>query len=110
MIHTVKGFNIVNEAEIVVFLELPCFLHDPTNVGDLISSSYIFSKPSLYSWKFSFHVVLTSSLKDFEHNLASTWSEHSLALPFFGIEMKTELCPVATAEFPKFADILSATL
>ena len=67
-----KSFSIVSEAEVDVFLELPCFLHDPTNVGDLISSSYIFSKPSLYSWKFSFHVVLTSSLKDFEHNLAST--------------------------------------
>ena len=48
VIHTVKGFSIVNEAEVDVFLELPCCLHDPTNVADLISSSSAFSKPNLY--------------------------------------------------------------
>ena len=47
VIHTVKGFNVVDEAEVDVFLELPCFLHDPTNVGNLISGSSTFSKPSL---------------------------------------------------------------
>ena len=67
VIHTVKGFSIVNEAEIDVFLELPCFLHDPTIVGNLIFGSSSSLKPSLDSWKFSVHILL----KDFEHNLAS---------------------------------------
>ena len=68
VIHTVKGFGIVNTAEVDVFLELPCFLHDLTNVGNLISAS---SKPTLYIWKFLVHVLLKPSLMDFEHNLAS---------------------------------------
>ena len=51
-IHTVKGFSVVNEAEVDVFLELPCFLHDPANVGSLISCSSASLKPSLYIWKF----------------------------------------------------------
>ena len=68
MIHTVKGFSIVLEAEVDVFLEFPCFLYDPTNVGNLISGSSAFSKPSLYIWKFSVHVLLEASLKDFERN------------------------------------------
>ena len=70
VIHTVKGFSIVNEAEVDVFLEFPCFLHDPTNVGNLICGSSAFSKPSLYIWKFSVHVLLKSSLNDFEDYLA----------------------------------------
>ena len=69
--HTVKGFSIVNEADVDVFLELPCFLHDPTNVDSLIPGSSAFSKFSLYSWKFLVHVLLKSSLKDFECNLVS---------------------------------------
>ena len=52
MIHTVKGFIIVNEAKVDVFLEFPCFLYDPTNVGNLISGSSAFSKSNLYIWKF----------------------------------------------------------
>ena len=72
VIHTVKGFNIVNEAE--VFLEFPCFFYDPTDVGNLISVSCAFSKPSLYIWKFLVHVLLKPSLRDFEHCLASVWS------------------------------------
>ena len=64
-----KGFSVVNEAEVDGFLELPCFLHDPKNVGNLISGSSAFSKPSLYIRKFSFHILLKPSLKDFEHNL-----------------------------------------
>ena len=71
MIHTVKGFIIVNEAKVDVFLEFPCFLYDPTNVGNLISGSSAFSKSSLYIWKFSVHVLLKPSLKDFEHYHAS---------------------------------------
>ena len=66
-----KGFSIVNEAEVDVFLKFPCFLHDPTNVGNLISGSSVSSKSTLYIWKFLVHVLLKPSLKDFEHNLAS---------------------------------------
>ena len=71
VIHTVKGFSIVNEAEVDAFLELLCFLHDPVNVGNLKFDSCAFSKLSLYIWKFSVHKLLKSSLKDFEHNLGS---------------------------------------
>ena len=98
VIHIVKGFSIVNEPEVGVFLEFPCFLYDPMNVGNLISGSSAFSKPSLYLWKFSVHILFKTSLRDFEHSLASMWNEHkytvvwtSLAFPFFGIGMKTDL-------------------
>ena len=76
MIHTVKGFNIINKAEVDVFLEFPCFLYDPVNVGNLISGSSAFSKLSLYTWKLSVHVLLKPSLKNFEHYLASV-NEHN---------------------------------
>ena len=69
-IHTVKGSNIVNEAEIDVFLEFPSFLHDPMNVDNLISGSSAFSKSETI-WKFSVHGLLKPKLKDFEHNLVS---------------------------------------
>ena len=62
VIHTVKGFGIVNEAEVDVFLEFPCFLYDPTKVGNMISGSSAFSKSSLYIWKFSVYVLLKPSL------------------------------------------------
>ena len=86
VIHTVKGFNIVSEAEVDVFLELPWFLYDPTNVGSLISGSSAFSKPSLCIWKFLAHVLLKPSLKDFEHNLTSVWNERNCVVvwTFFG--------------------------
>ena len=71
-----KGFSVVNEAEVDVFLEFLCFLYDPTNVGNLIAGSSAFSKSSLYIWKFLIHVLLKPSLKDFEHNLASMGNEH----------------------------------
>ena len=71
VIYTVRDLSIVNEAEVDVFLEFPCFLCDPTDVGNLISDSSAFSKPSLYTWKFLIHVLLKPSLKDFEHYLAS---------------------------------------
>ena len=71
VIHTDKGFSIVNEAEIDVFLESPCFLHDPANGGYLISGSFAFSKSSLYIWNSSVHILQRLSLKDFEHYLAS---------------------------------------
>ena len=71
VIHTVKGFSIVSEAEVGVFLELPCFFCDPVDVGNLISASSAFSKSRLYIWNFSFHELLKPSLEDFEHYLAS---------------------------------------
>ena len=71
VIHTVKGFNIVIEAEVDVFLEFPCFVYDPMDVGNLISGSFAFSKPSLDVWKVSVHLLLKPSLKDFEHYCAS---------------------------------------
>ena len=71
MIHTVKTFSIDNKAEVDVFLEFPSFLHDPKNVGNLISGSFVFLKLSLYTWKFLVHVLLKPSLNDFEHYLAS---------------------------------------
>ena len=71
LIHTVKGFSIVNETEVDVFLEFCCFLCDPTNVGNLISHSSAFYKPDWFIWKFLVHVLLKPTLKDFEHYLAS---------------------------------------
>ena len=69
--HAVKGFGIVNKAEIDVFLELSCFFDDPKNVGYLISGSSAFSKSSLNTWKFSVHLLLKPSLENFEHYFAS---------------------------------------
>ena len=71
MIHTVKGFSIVNEAEVDVSLECSCFFYNPTDVGNLISGSSAFSKSSLYIWKFSVHILLKPNLDNFEHDLAS---------------------------------------
>ena len=71
MIDIVKGFGIVNEVEVDIFLEFCCFFYDPVNVGNLISGSSTFSKSSLYIWKFLIHILLKPSLTDFEHNLAS---------------------------------------
>ena len=66
VIHTVKGFGIVNKAEIDVFLELSCFFHDPVDVGNLISGSSAFSKTSLNIGKFTVHVLLKPGLENFE--------------------------------------------
>ena len=65
--HTVKGFGIVNRAEIDVFLELSCFSDDPADVGNLISASSTFSKTSLNIWKFTVHILLKPGLENFEH-------------------------------------------
>ena len=69
VIHTVKGFGILNKAEVDVFLEFSCFFYDPKDVGNLISGSSAFSKSTLTSWKFSVHILLKPHLKDFEHTL-----------------------------------------
>ena len=68
-LNTVKGFGIVNKAD--VFLELSCFFDDPTDVGSLISGSSAFSKPSLNIWKFTVHVLLKPGLENFEHYFVS---------------------------------------
>ena len=71
VIHTVKGFSVVNEAEVDVFLAFSCFFYDPMDVGNLISGSYAFSKSSLNLWKFTVHVLLKPGLENFEHYFAS---------------------------------------
>ena len=71
VIHTVKGFGIVNKTKVDDFLELSCFSDDPTDVGNLISGSSAFSKSSLNIWKFTVHVLLKPGLENFEHYFAS---------------------------------------
>ena len=68
---TVKGFSIVNEAEVDVFLEFPFLFYDPTDVCNLISGSSAFCKPSLYIWKFTVHILLKPGLENFEHYFTS---------------------------------------
>ena len=123
VIHTVKGFSIVNEEEVDVFLEFPCFIygtissvqfsrsvasnslwphrlyharplcpsptHGTMDVSNLISASSAFSKPNLYIWKFLVHILLKSSLKDFEHYLALMWNECNCMIiwTFFGLAL-----------------------
>ena len=117
MIHTVKGFSIVSEAKVDVFLEFPCFICDPADVGNLFSVSSAFSKSSLYIWKILVHVLLKPSLKDFEHSCQHVkWvqlcdSFNVLWHCRFELEWKlTFSSPVAIAEFSKFAGILSTAL
>ena len=87
VIHTAKGFGIVNKAEIDVFLELSHFFFDAVDVGNLISGSSDFSKSSLNIWKFSVHVLLKPSWKDFEDYLVSMSNERDCTVvwTFFGI-------------------------
>ena len=99
VIHTVKGFSAVNEAE-NVSLEFPCFFYDPTDAGDLVFGSSAFSKSKLYIWKFLVNALLKPSLKAFEYYLASMYNEHNravfrtfvLALPFFRIAYSFVCC------------------
>ena len=71
VIHLVKGFGVINKAEVDVFLELSCFFDDPTDVGILISGASAFSKSSLNIWKFMVYVLLKPGLENFEHYFAS---------------------------------------
>ena len=71
LIHTVKGFSVVNEAEVDVFLEFSCFFYDLADVDNLISGSSAFSKSSLNIWKFSVLILLKPGLENFEHYFAS---------------------------------------
>ena len=87
VIHTVKGFGIVNRAEVGVFLKLACFLNDPADVGNFISGSSALSKISLNIWKFTVHILLKPDLKNFEHYFTSVWDECNCAIvwAFFDI-------------------------
>ena len=80
VIHTIKGFGIVNQAEIDVFLELSCFFHDPADVGNLIAGSSAFSKTSLNIRKFTVHILLNPGLENFEHYFASVRDEWNCAV------------------------------
>ena len=98
VIHTIKGFCVVNEAEVDFLLKFSCFFYDPTDVGNLFSGFYAFSKSNLHIWKFSGYLLLKPTLKDFEHFVPSMCNEcncvvveNSLPLSFFGIGMKTDL-------------------
>ena len=107
VIHSFKGFGIVNKAEVDIFLELSCLLDDPADVGNLISSSSAFFKTSLNIWKFMVLVLLKPGLENFKHYFTSVWDECScvsLSIPWhclsLGLEWKlTFSSPVATAEF-----------
>ena len=118
LIHTVKGFGIVNKAEVGVFLELSCFFHDPMDVGNLISGSSAFSKSSLNIWKFTVQVLLKPGLENFEHYFASMWDECNCVVvwAFFDISFLWHwnenwpfpvLWPLL---FSKFAGILNTAL
>ena len=110
MIHTVKGFSLVNEAEVDAFLEFSCFFNDPTD-GSLISGSSAFSKSSLNIWNFSVHVLLKPSLEKFEHYFSSVWDECncSVVWTFFGIAVLWHnLCH--NIKVPKSGKILRRTI
>ena len=95
MIHTVKGFSVVNEAEVDVFLEFSCYFCDPMDDSNLMSGSSVFSKSSLNIWKFSVHLLLKPSLDNFEHYFAnasanaSVWDEYNCVIVWtvFGIAL-----------------------
>jgi len=116
---TVKGFGIVNKAEVDVFLELSWYFNDPKDAGNLITVSYVFFKSSLNILKFMVHIVLKPGLENFEHYFASVWDECNCGVvwTFFGIAFLWDwnenwLFPflLATAEFSKFSGLLSASL
>ena len=102
VIHIVKGFAIVNKAEIDVFLELSCFFDNLADVGNLISGSSAFSKTSLNIRKFMVHIMLKPGLENFEHYFTSMWDEYNCAVVW------AVLWPLLS--FPKIAGILSAAL
>ena len=87
VIYTVKGFGIINKAEVDVFLEFSCFFYDAADVGNLISGSSAFSKTSLSIRKFMVHVLLKPGLENFEHYFTSVWDECNCVVvwTFFGI-------------------------
>ena len=118
VIHTVKGFGIVNKPEVDVFLELSCFFDDPVDIGKLISDSSAFSNTSLNIWKFTVHVLLQPGLENFEHYFTSVWDEWNCEVvwAFFGIAFLwgwNENWPfpvLLPLLYSKFSDILSEAL
>ena len=118
MIHTVKGFSTVDETEIDVFLKFPCFLYNPGNVGNLLSSSFFFSVTTLDIWKFLVHIILKPSMQDFEHDLTRMGGECScpVVITVFGTTilgsgLRIDLfSPVATAGSSRFDDIMNTKL
>ena len=80
VIHTVKGFDIVNKAEVDVFLELSCFYHDPADVGNLNSGSSAVSKTSLNIWKFTVHLLLKPGMENFKLYFTNVWDESNCAV------------------------------
>ena len=118
VIHTVKGFSIHNEAEVDVSLEFLCFFYDPSDVGNLISGFSIFLNFSLNIWKFSVYILVKPFLENFQHFFASVWNECNCVVvwTFFSFTFLWDWnknnfsCPVANAEFSKFAGILSTAL
>ena len=87
VIHTVKGYGVVNKAEVDDFLQLSCFSDDPTDICNLISGSSAFSKSSLNIWEFMVNILLKPGLESFEHHFANMWDECNCAViwTFFGI-------------------------
>ena len=95
VVHTVRGFGIVNKAEVDVFLALSCFFNDLMHVGNLVSGSSAFFKTSLNIWKFMVHVLLKPGLENFEHYFTSMWGECNSEFSFYGESESevTQSCP-----------------
>jgi len=87
VIHTIKGFSVVIEAEVDVFLEFSCFFYDPEDVGNLIFGFSAFPKSSLNIWKFLVYILLKPRLENFERYFPSMWDECNCVVvwTFFGI-------------------------
>ena len=117
VIHTVKGFGVVNKVEVDVFLQLSCFFYDPMDVGNLISGSKsrikkskpAFSKSSLNIWKFSVHVLLRPHLENFAHYFASMWNECNCTViwTFFDMELEWKLTFTSTVATAKMSNLLT---
>ena len=118
MMHTVKGFSVIDETEVDVFLEFLCFLYDPANVCNLITGSSAFSQPSLDFWKFLVHIMLKPGMQDlsmtilaWEMSATVRWLAHSLVLPFLETGMTADIFQsYGHSGSSRFADILSGTL
>ena len=102
MIHTVKGFGIVNKAEIDVFLELSCFFDYPMDVGNLVSDSSVFSKTSLNIWKFTVPILLKPGLDNFEHYFTSVWDEYNCVVVWAYTHLNAEFQRIARRDKKTF--------